>query len=108
MAKTKKANSPATGADESHEYLLRLYITGATPNSIRAVSNLKHICEEHLKGRYLLEVIDVYQEGALAAQEQLIALPLLVRKMPAPERRLIGDMSNTEKVLKGLGLLNYG
>jgi circadian clock protein KaiB len=87
-------------------YVLRLYITGATPNSIRAVANIKQICEEHLKGNYKLEVIDVYQQQALAEKEQLIALPLLIRKQPLPERRLIGDMSNTDKVLKGLGLLS--
>ena len=104
MAKSAETNNHTNGAEDSHEYMLRLYITGATPNSIRAVSNLKNICEEYLKGRYLLEVVDVYQEGAIAQQEQLLALPLLVKKFPAPERRLIGDMSNTEKVLKGLGM----
>jgi circadian clock protein KaiB len=86
------------------EYVLRLFITGATPNSIRAVSNIKQICEDHLKGRYSLEIIDVYQQQAIAEQEQLIALPLLIKKLPVPERRMIGDLSDTEKVLKGLGL----
>jgi circadian clock protein KaiB len=88
------------------EYALRLFITGATPNSIRAVSNLKQICEHHLKGRYSLEIIDVYQQQSVAEKEQLIALPLLIKKLPLPERRLIGDLSDTEKVLKGLGLFN--
>src|SRR5688572_15086503 len=88
----------------THAYVLQLYITGATPNSIRAVANIKQICEEYIKGNYVLEVIDVYQQQALAEKEQLIALPLLIRKQPLPERRLIGDMSNTEKVIKGLGL----
>lgn len=88
------------------DYVLRLFITGATPNSIRAVSNLKTICEEHLKGRYSLEIIDVYQQGDIAEHEQLIALPLLIRKEPLPEKRMIGDLSNTEKVLKGLGILS--
>ncbi|HWJ90178.1 MAG TPA: circadian clock KaiB family protein [Flavisolibacter sp.] len=91
---------------KTFEYVLRLYITGATPNSLRAVSNIKVICEAHLKGRYSLEVIDVYQQHAVAEQEQLIALPLLIKKQPLPERRMIGDLSNTEKVLKGLGLLS--
>jgi len=86
-------------------YVLQLFITGATPNSIRAVANIKQICEQHLKGKYSLEVIDVYQQQSLAEKEQLIALPLLIRKQPLPERRLIGDMSDTEKVLKGLGVL---
>jgi circadian clock protein KaiB len=88
------------------EYVLSLFITGATPNSIRAVTNIKEICEDHLKGRYSLEIIDVYQQGALAEKEQLIALPLLIRKQPLPERRMIGDLSDTQKVLKGLGLLS--
>ena len=88
------------------EYVLSLFITGATPNSIRAVTNIKEICEDHLKGRYSLEIIDVYQQGALAAKEQLIALPLLIKKQPLPERRMIGDLSDTQKVLKGLGLLS--
>lgn len=86
------------------EYVLRLFITGASPNSVRAISNLKDICEAHLQGRYSLEIIDVYQQGALAKKEQIVALPLLVKKFPLPERRLIGDLSDTEKVLKGLGL----
>lgn len=90
---------------ETFVYVLRLFITGATPNSVRAVANIKQICEEHLKGKYSLEVIDVYQQQSLAEKEQLIALPLLIRKQPLPERRLIGDMSDTEKVLKGLGVL---
>ena len=86
------------------EYVLRLYITGASPNSIRAVNNTKHICEEYLTGRYSLEIIDIYQTPELAGTEQIIALPLLVRKAPLPQRRMIGDMSQTDKVLKGLGL----
>jgi circadian clock protein KaiB len=105
----KKRNSQPYGNDTSTEnnegdYVLRLFITGATPNSIRAVSNLKQICEDHLKGRYFLEIIDVYQQPDVAKKEQLVALPLLIKKQPLPERRLIGDLSDTEKVLKGLGL----
>ncbi|MDQ6609195.1 MAG: circadian clock KaiB family protein, partial [Bacteroidota bacterium] len=72
--------------------------------SIRAINNLKQICEEHLTDNYSLEIIDVYQQAAVVRTEQIIALPLLIRKQPLPERRLIGDMSKTEKVLKGLGL----
>lgn len=90
--------------DEKSEYVLRLFITGASPNSIRAITNIKDICETHLQGRYSLEIVDVYQQSSLAEKEQIIALPLLVKKLPLPERRLIGDMSQTEKVLKGLGL----
>src|SRR5215203_1483137 len=88
------------------EYVLRLFITGATPNSIRAIVNIREILEEHLQGRYSLEIIDVYQQQSIAEKEQLIALPLLVKKQPLPERRMIGDLSNTEKVLKGLGILS--
>lgn len=104
----KKVRSGHASKDtkrKDYAYVLRLFITGATPNSIRAVANIKQLCEEHLKGRYALEIIDVYQQADLAEQEQLVALPLLVRKKPLPERRLIGDLSDTQKVLKGLGLL---
>ena len=89
----------------TNEYVLRLFITGATPNSIRAVTNIKQICEQHLVGRYCLEIIDVYQQEDVAEREQLIALPLLVKKQPLPERRMIGDLSDTQKVLKSLGLI---
>ena len=101
MRKTKRNPDP----DESFEYILRLFITGATPNSTRAVTNIKQICEDHLKGKYSLEIVDVYQQEGIAEKEQLIALPLLIKKMPFPERRMIGDLSDTNKVLKGLGLL---
>ncbi|HEY4325208.1 MAG TPA: circadian clock KaiB family protein [Mucilaginibacter sp.] len=90
--------------DNENTYLLRLFVTGATPNSTRAIANLKEICEEHLKGNYELEIIDVYQQPFIAASEQIIALPLLIKKSPFPERRLIGDMSDTKKVLRGLNL----
>ena len=93
-----------TSKNTTVEYVLRLFITGATPNSVRAITNIKQICEDHLQGRYSLEIIDVYQQVAIAEQEQLIALPLLIKKSPLPERRLIGDLSDREKVLKGLGL----
>ena len=85
-------------------YILRLFITGASPNSSRAIANLKEICEMHLKGNYELEIIDVYQQPLIAQSEQVIALPMLIKMSPSPVRRLIGDMSDTEKVLRGLGL----
>ncbi len=88
------------------EFVLRLFITGATPNSTRAVNNIKMICEEYIPGRYLLEIIDVYQQSSIAEQEQLVALPLLIKKYPSPERRMIGDLSDTNKVLRGLGLIS--
>jgi circadian clock protein KaiB len=85
-------------------FVLRLFVTGASPNSTRAISNLKSICEQYLKNRYELEIIDVYQQPLIAEREQLIALPLLIKKAPGIERRLIGDMSDKSKVLKGLGI----
>lgn len=85
-------------------HVLRLYITGASVNSAKAVTNIKQICEKYLKNGYQLEIIDVYQQPALAKQEQIIALPLLVKLYPLPEKRLIGNMSDTGKVLKGLEL----
>ena len=87
------------------EYILQLFITGASPNSIRAITNLREICENHIPGKYSLEIIDVYQQTEIAEMEQLIALPLLIKKHPLPERRLIGDMSDIDKVLKGLGII---
>jgi len=97
-----------TGLENGHEmdehYVLRLFITGASTNSSRAVINLKEICEKYLKDNYTLEIIDVHQERSIAAKEQLIALPMLIKIKPAPERRLIGDMSDTKKVLRGLGI----
>jgi len=87
-------------------YVLRLFITGASPNSIRAVENIKAICDEYLKDRYQLEVIDIHQQPQLAEGEDVIAVPLMIKKTPYPERRMIGDMSDTERVLKGLGLTN--
>jgi circadian clock protein KaiB len=104
---TKNESQDNTGKNASvkqFEYVLRLYISGASSNSIKAVSNIKQICEVHIKNKYILEVIDVHQQHKIAEKEQLIALPMLIRKKPLPERRLIGDMSDTQKVLKGLGL----
>ena len=86
-------------------YILRFFITGASPNSSRAIANIKEICETRLKGNYELEIIDVYQQPLIAQSEQVIALPMLIKVSPSPVRRLIGDMSDTEKVLRGLGLL---
>lgn len=83
---------------------LRLYVAGQTPKSIAAFDNLKKICETHLSGRYNLEVIDLLEKPQLAAGDQIIALPTLVRKLPEPMRKIIGDLSNTERVLVGLDL----
>lgn len=86
-------------------YLLRLYITGTTPRSNEAIRNIRKICEEELKGRYDLEVIDVYQQPELAKKEQILAAPTLIRKLPLPLRKLVGDMSNREKVIVGLEIV---
>jgi len=89
----------------SHEYILKLFISGASPNSVRAINNIQKILDEHLRDRYSLSIIDIYQEKLVAQQEQIIALPLLIKKSPLPERRLVGDMSETAKVLSGLGII---
>lgn len=86
------------------EYLLHLYITGATPNSTRAVRNIKHICEQHLRGRYELQIIDIYQQPELAQQDDLIGVPTLIKWRPGLVRRLVGDLSDRDRVLKVLGL----
>ncbi len=89
---------------KEEKYLLKLYVTGLTPASTRAIANIKKICEEHLKGRYELDVIDIYQQPVLARGEQIIAAPTLLRKLPLPLRKFIGDMSNTERILLGFDL----
>jgi circadian clock protein KaiB len=85
-------------------YVLRLYVSGASPKSIRAIRNVKKMCEEHLAGRYELDVIDIFQKPTLAVGEQIIAVPTLIKKLPDPLQRLIGDMSNIENVLLGIDL----
>ncbi|GAB4017197.1 circadian clock KaiB family protein [Spirosoma koreense] len=89
---------------ESQFYELCLFTTGASIHSVRAITNIKRICETYLPGQYSLEIIDVYQQKSLAESAQLIALPLLIKKAPWPERRFIGDLSDTDKVVKGLGI----
>jgi circadian clock protein KaiB len=91
---------------EENEFVLKLFVSGASPNSVKAINNLKQICEKFIKVKYNLEIIDLYQDRSLAEKEQIIALPLLIKKLPLPERKLIGDMSDTKKVLEGLGLNN--
>ena len=89
---------------KSKEYVLRLYVAGTTSKSIRAVANIKEICETSLKNRYDLEVIDIYQQPVLVKGEQIIAAPTLVKQLPLPLRKFIGDMSDTERILVGLDL----
>jgi circadian clock protein KaiB len=100
-----RRRTPAAPArQEPQQYVLRLYVTGSTPRSTLAIRNLKSICEEHLRGRYTLEVIDIYQRPALAKDEQIVATPTLIKVLPGPIRRLIGDLSTEERVLVGLDL----
>ena len=89
-------------------YIFRLYVTGASPNSLRAIANTRELCEEHFSENYELEIIDVHQQPSVARQENIIALPLLIKKHPLPEKRLIGDMSDMERVLKSIGVSNGG
>jgi circadian clock protein KaiB len=90
--------------EDSQQFVLRLYVTGMTPRSTRAISAVRKVCDEFLAGRYDLQVIDVYQQPALIRDEQIFATPTLVKKGPEPERRMIGDMSNRERLMAGLGL----
>ncbi len=91
-------------AEADGQYHLRLYVAGQTAKSLAAIANLKRVCEEHLAGRYDVEVIDLAQNPQRAASDQILAIPTLVRRLPAPLKRLIGDLSDTEKVLVGLDI----
>jgi circadian clock protein KaiB len=90
--------------DDSRQYVLRLYVAGLTPRSTRAIANIKKICENHLNGRYDLRVIDIYQQPTLARGEQIVAVPTLIRQLPLPVRRIIGDLSDLDRTLIGLDL----
>ena len=105
MTVTKKGKEPINKINDQPEiWELRLYVAGTTEKSVLAFANLKKIAEEHLAGRYRIEVIDVTQNPALARDDQIIALPTLVRKLPVPMRKIIGDLSKTERVLIGLDI----
>ncbi len=99
-ADTLQADRP----DVDPEYLLRLFVSGLTPRSQRAIDNLKNICERYLVGRYRIEVVDLYQSPGLARDEQIIAVPTLLKILPRPQRRVIGDLSQVNKVLHGLDI----
>ena len=94
----------ATPSSAAQTYQLRLYVAGQTPKSILALTNLKEICEEHLQGRYEIEIVDLMENLQLAAGDQILAVPTLVRRLPEPIKKIIGDLSNTERVLVGLDL----
>src|ERR1044072_7917169 len=107
MTKSAKPVEPQNAADggvAEEIWALRLYIAGQTPKSITAFANLKKICEAHLPGRYQIEVVDLLKQPQLAAGDQIVAIPTLVRKLPEPLRRIVGDLSNTERTLVGLQL----
>ena len=93
-----------TGDSDETPYHLRLYVAGQTAKSVAALANLKRVCEQHLPGRYDIEVVDLLKNPQLAAGDQILAVPTLVRRLPAPLKRIIGDLSNTEKVLVGLDI----
>jgi circadian clock protein KaiB len=101
MEKTKKAEKSRR---QEKEWELRLYVAGQTPKSMAAFANLKRICEDHLAGEYHIEVIDLLKNPQLASGDQILAIPTLVRKLPEPIRKIIGDLSNTERVLVGLDI----
>jgi len=94
----------AAAKTDRSKYILRLYVTGLTPKSSRAIANVQKLCDKHLAGSYELEVIDIYQQPKLAKGEQIIATPTLIKKLPLPLRKLIGDMSDTERFLVGIDL----
>ena len=103
-----KAKSSRSAQQEDKQapahYVLKLYVAGQSPKSVNAIANLKKICEQNLQGRYELEVIDLYQQPQLAQGDQIIAVPTLIRKLPPPLSRIIGDLSDTERVLVGLDI----
>jgi circadian clock protein KaiB len=94
----------AVNSTGDSKFELRLYVAGENPKSLRAIGNVRRICEEHLAGRYELEVVDLHQNPVLAKGEQIVAVPTLIRKLPVPLQKLIGDMSDTDSILVGLGL----
>lgn len=91
---------------EKSEWILKLYVAGLTPRSTKAIENLKKICEENVPGRYTIEIIDLIKNPRLAAGDQILAVPTLVRQLPAPARKIIGDLSDKEKVLVGLNMVS--
>lgn len=101
---TRGAKRKKSRITEKPKYVLRLYVTGQTPRSLKSIENLQRLCEKHLPGRFDLEVIDIYQQPALAAEGQIIAAPTLIKAMPLPLRRLVGDFSDAERVVLGLDL----
>jgi circadian clock protein KaiB len=104
-AKPGTRSARTTSAKPAEVWNLRLYVAGQTPRSLAAFANLKRLTEDHLKGRYTIEVIDLVETPQLAKDDQILAIPTLVRRLPSPVRKIIGDLSNTERVLVGLDLI---
>jgi len=102
--KTAKRRESSSNGQTGKVWQLRLYVAGQTPKSLTAFANLKQICEDHLKGQYSIEVIDLIERPLLSRGDQIVAIPTLVRKLPVPVRKIIGDLSDTERVLVGLDL----
>lgn len=105
MKPRRKTAAPAVAPQSGEVWKLTLYVAGQTPRSLGAFSSLKRLCEERLKGRYTIEVVDLLQKPQLARDDQIMAIPTLVRRLPAPLRRIIGDLSNADRVLVGLDLV---
>jgi circadian clock protein KaiB len=101
---TAKAPDAPGPHSEGARWELRLYVAGQTPRCVEAIAQLQEICEEHVQGRYSIEVVDLLENPTLAVGDQIIAIPTLVRKLPAPRKKVIGDLSNAERVLDGLNL----
>jgi circadian clock protein KaiB len=104
----KRLNKKKPAKIENDKWVLRLYVAGQSPKALTAFANLKKICDEQLEGKYSIEVIDLLINPQLGNEDQILALPTLVRKLPVPVRKIIGDLSDTERVLVGLDLLNVG
>jgi circadian clock protein KaiB len=102
--RTKAARPDPPSANDEERWNLRLYVAGETPKCVQAFEHLKRICEEHLQGRYTIEVIDLLKNPTLASGDQIIAIPTLVRQLPPPVKKIIGDLTNTERVVVGLNL----
>ena len=108
MSRSTPRRPASAGAREARgRYVLTLYVTGATVGSLRAIANLQAICEQYLKDRYHLEVVDIYRRPDLLRRDQIVAVPTLIKRLPVPLRLLVGDLSRTEQVLQGLGLVAH-
>jgi circadian clock protein KaiB len=101
---SETGRSAPSALDSVEQYSLRLYIAGQTPKSVSAICNLRKVCEDHLAGRFSIEIIDLLKDPQLAEGDQILAVPTLVRRLPEPLKRIIGDLSNTERVLVGLDI----